>query len=286
MILPDFILPSRQNQIWTESGMDSIDLCPDKKHFKSYPYPVEYRYNSRGFRDHEWPTDVNELKNAIWCIGDSFTVGLGSPVERTWTNILEQQTGQRTINVSMDGASNTWIARKTIQILKKIDPKIIVLHWSYTHRRELDILSAMQQRWEIFYAGIKDAAWPECTTLDKFNQLPDNIQTEIQILHNFIITDEERHVHYSNTTSQLDIDNTLNCIKMVELCCADSTKIIHSFIPEAVPINCKSLFEEQLTNHGIKHIPLFDKIDTARDKHHYDALTSQYLVGQIMPLLG
>ena len=55
MILPDFILPSRQNQVWDESGLDSYAACLDKKHFKSYPHKVEYRYNSRGFRDTEWP---------------------------------------------------------------------------------------------------------------------------------------------------------------------------------------------------------------------------------------
>ena len=36
----------------------------------------------------------------------------------------------------MNGASNTWIARKTIQIIENIRPKCIVIHWSYLHRRE------------------------------------------------------------------------------------------------------------------------------------------------------
>ena len=77
MILPDFTISSKINQNWAYSGMDSPDLCLDSKHFKSYPYSVSYQYNSRGYRDHEWPDD---LQNAVWCIGDSFTVGIGSPV--------------------------------------------------------------------------------------------------------------------------------------------------------------------------------------------------------------
>jgi hypothetical protein len=137
VILPDFILPSRVDQQWQYSGIDSPESCSDKKHFKLYPHQVYYNYNSRGFRDQEWPTELTELQNAIWCIGDSFTVGLGSPVEHTWPRILQQQTGQRTINVSMDGASNEWMARKIKRIVEVITPKNIIVQWSYFHRGEL-----------------------------------------------------------------------------------------------------------------------------------------------------
>lgn len=136
MILPDFILPSRVNQHWEYSGMDSIERCRDKKHFKAYPYKVEYRYNSRGFRDTEWPTDLTELQNAIWCIGDSFTVGLGSPIEHTWPYLLQKQTDRRTINVSLDGASNEWMYRKIKKLVEVVSPKTIVVQWSFLGRRE------------------------------------------------------------------------------------------------------------------------------------------------------
>jgi hypothetical protein len=137
MILSDFILPTRKNQIWSESGMDSRQLCLDQKHFDSYPYAIEYRYNSRGFRDDEWPTSVEELKKCIWCFGDSFTVGLGSPLNHTWVNILQNKSVVRCINVSMDGASNDWIARKVVEVLEEIQPQHIVIHWSYLNRGEL-----------------------------------------------------------------------------------------------------------------------------------------------------
>jgi len=136
MILPDFILPSRVNQQWPYTGLDNIDYCLDKNHFLSYPHTVEYKYNSRGFRDQEWPTDTNELKQAVWCLGDSFTVGLGSPVEHTWPYQVSRQLGKRTINVSMDGASNEWIARKVLQLFETISPELIIIQWSYVHRRE------------------------------------------------------------------------------------------------------------------------------------------------------
>jgi hypothetical protein len=104
--------------VWSESGMDSKEGCRNKQHFDSYPYAVEYRYNSRGYRDSEWPPTIEELKQCIWCVGDSFTVGLGSPLAHTWVNILQQRTGIRCINVSMDGASNEWMIRKINRILQ------------------------------------------------------------------------------------------------------------------------------------------------------------------------
>ena len=151
MILPEFILTSRQNQIWFESGMDSLDNCLDKKHFKSYPYPIEYRYNSRGYRDAEWPEDVSELENAIWCFGDSFTVGIGSPLSHTWVNILQHKLNKRCINVSMDGASNEWMLRKIKNLVEIIAPQTIIVQWSYFARRELPDNSMPDERRAVWY---------------------------------------------------------------------------------------------------------------------------------------
>jgi hypothetical protein len=139
LILPDFILPSRVNQSWDYSGIDSLEYCKDQNHFLSYPYPVSYDYNSRGFRDSEWPSTFTELTNSIWCVGDSFTVGIGSSLEHTWPQLLQEVGQQKTINVSMDGASNNWIARKCLQIIKTIQPKYLVVQWSYVSRREKDL---------------------------------------------------------------------------------------------------------------------------------------------------
>lgn len=133
MILPDFIVPSRVNQQWTTSGIDSPELCHDRFYYDNYPHTVEYCYNSRGYRDSEWPDD---LASAVWVFGDSFTVGIGQPAEHTWPYLLSQALGQRVINVSMDGASNPWISRKFVAVASEIKPKLAVVQWSYIHRRE------------------------------------------------------------------------------------------------------------------------------------------------------
>jgi hypothetical protein len=136
MIMPDMRLNSRINQILFYSGMDSDVGCLDKLHFVTYPHKVEYVYNSRGFRDQEWPNSDSELASAIWCIGDNYTVGIGSPLAHTWPVRLSEQTGLRCINVSMDGASNDWIVRRAQQIAAVVKPTHMAIMWAHLHRRE------------------------------------------------------------------------------------------------------------------------------------------------------
>lgn len=136
MFLKDFILDNKANKTFATSGIDSIELCLDKLHYETYPYPVEYRYNSYGFRDQEWPEKLSDLRNAIWCVGDSFTVGLGNQEQHMWSKMLEQRLGTRCINVSLDGASNQWIARKIKRIQEEINPSVIIAQWTYITRSE------------------------------------------------------------------------------------------------------------------------------------------------------
>jgi len=196
MILPDFILPSRVNQRWQYSGLDSPEKCLNKQHFKSYHYAVEYCYNSRGYRDQEWPAELAELQNAIWCIGDSFTVGLGSPIEHTWPYLLQQQTRRRTINVSMDGASNEWMLRKIKKIVEVVAPPItIVVQWSYFNRRELLDQSQSDE-------GRRAWVAPHLAST------PENI------------------------SSELDIENFKNCVLQAKKVC-ENGQLVNSVIPNA-----------------------------------------------------
>lgn len=285
MILPDFLIPSRANQAWQYSGIDSPENCLDKKHFDSYPHDVIYQYNSRGFRDAEWPTSLNELTSAIWCVGDSFTVGLGSPFPHIWPYVLQQTLNTRTINVSMDGASNMWIARKAVQILQDIAPAVMVIHWSYINRREQDLPTALDQQWEKFYNAIRDLSWPNCDRHER-DQLPQHIIDEIELVHggwnNVMLPDDRRLMHYFLCSDQDDVDNTLDCINLVSQS-AQHTRIVHSFIPNFVPDLFKGHIESTIL--GLV-IPEIKALDLARDGHHYDQLTSHYLVEQILSRLN
>jgi hypothetical protein len=126
--LSSLFLEAYSEKFFTELGIDSYDQCLDKEHFKNYPYPVFYFFNKRGFRDDEW---LEDMSNKIWCIGDSFTVGLGLQFEHIWPKLIPNS-----INISLNGASNDWIARQAVAILEKFKPSALLIQWSYLHRRE------------------------------------------------------------------------------------------------------------------------------------------------------
>ena len=148
MILPDIYLSHTSNTVTPHHACDSPELCNDSAWFTQYPWPVEYRFNSRGFRDQEWPSD---LQSATWCVGDSATVGVGQPLEHTWVHLLSQRLQQRTINVSLTGASNAWILRKALSILQQVQPRRMVIHWSFFHRRENNILDQSDEDRQLHY---------------------------------------------------------------------------------------------------------------------------------------
>lgn len=117
------------------SGIDSLEYCKDKDFFLAYPDKIIYEYNSKGFRDNEWPESMDDV---IWCVGDSFTVGIGLPIEHTWPFMLEQATGVRCINLSSDGCSNDRMGMRIDHVRRHHDPKLLIVMWSYPCRRIVD----------------------------------------------------------------------------------------------------------------------------------------------------
>jgi hypothetical protein len=117
------------------SGMDTLELCLDKDHYQSYPKDISYRYNSRGFRDHEWPEDLSDV---IWCVGDSFTVGIGQPFEETWPYLLGERLGKTCLNIGEDRCANDTMALRIQEICKLHSPKLVVVMWSYLSRRRVN----------------------------------------------------------------------------------------------------------------------------------------------------
>ena len=113
------------------------------EHFNNYPKKVYYKYNSKGFRDNEWPEDVSDV---IWCVGDSFTLGCGQPQNESWPALLEKITNKRCINLGQDGASNDTIALRVQEIQKVYNPKLIVIMWSYLHRRRVNGIDQLHDK--------------------------------------------------------------------------------------------------------------------------------------------
>jgi hypothetical protein len=290
LILPDLVLPSRRNQRWQYSGLDSPDQCLNKNHFVNYPYTVEYAYNSRGFRDDEWPADIHDLESSIWCVGDSFTVGLGQPYPHIWPQVLQTRTSVRTINVSMDGASNQWIARRSRQIIETIAPKYMVIMWSYIHRRESTDLAFDDEQRRLISSDVS---------------MYEDLLCFFQILDDFCDIDTTKIIHCIVPGGLAGLDkSTLSKIwndirgpdwpKTAPQCFADLEKC-PDFVRRELKENfnlydtigiltqCQSMFD------WCDRSPLFlgeiSRRDIARDGHHFDILTSESLTDQIIALL-
>jgi hypothetical protein len=303
-MLDTFIIPRLVNQTLMTLGMDSIEQCLDPEHWKKYPYTVEYVFNDRGYRDQNWPSD---LSNAIWCFGDSFTQGLGSPRAHTWCAVLSQKLNYPVITVSMNGGSNAWIARKIQELLAEIRPRAVIAQWSYTHRRELpmdnkDSMSGLNNKlWQEFYSVIQDPSWPSCDTLAEFSNLPRIIQKEIQEQHyspwssiwfdhsgepklcNYL--DEERMQHFlDNCSPEDDAADTVNHVNSVhDVCAQQSVPLVYGFIPDFAALPEAQQILRQTPGLCWGETP---QLDFARDSHHYDQITAEYVVEQILQRLG
>jgi hypothetical protein len=128
----EFKIPVYADKQFTELGHDSLQHCFDKKHYNLH-LPVTYQFNELGFRE---KSIMQYRGDEIIAIGDSFTLGLGVNVNDRWSNQLELITGKPVLNFSLNGASNDWISRKCNQLLSVFDSPLVIVHWSFSHRRE------------------------------------------------------------------------------------------------------------------------------------------------------
>lgn len=282
------MLPSRQNQTWLFSGIDSPEHCQDKQHFFQYPHRVEYCYNSRGFRDQEWPDGLLDLRRAIWCVGDSFTVGIGQPFDHIWPQVLQRELGRRCINVSMDGASNDWIYRRTRDIMTSIRPRDMIVMWSYTHRREIadpnltdeqrvlhfsrDTVEQDTDRW-ITMSKQMSAAYPrvvQCTVPAFVCRITESLEQQWNKI--------KGHQWPSCPKTLAELEGLPICIRQ-ELKtlhrCYDAMQRLLLQRHEIADLERTRDFPDDVIYLGQQH-------DYARDGHHFDILTSRWVVHQIM----
>ena len=192
MLLPNCKIPSWSNLKLKESGLDSLKRCLDKQHFKNYPKAVSYEYNSRGFRDVEWPS--TDLKNVIWCFGDSFTVGIGQPFDEIWVRKLNFY--KRSVNISMAGASVNWITRKVVDVLSQIAPRFIIIQWTFLHRREHanHNLSDVERRIRDSNTTIEQDIENYVSCLNQIKQATPNGST---VIHSWIPVSDDYSMEYT-----------------------------------------------------------------------------------------
>ena len=312
MILSDLSLLTKKYLTESVSGIDSIEHCPDKDHFKNFKYPVTYNYNSRGFRCEEWPESIDELKSAVWCLGDSFTVGIGSPYNHTWHKVLRDRSGKLTINISMDGASNEWISSTAIKICNEIKPSNMALMWTYTHRRRRppgakDLRDSSKSKLYLkeWWDAVKNDPYGSHDNnadfqrlFTDFHQVPLHVRKNIAEQYlgdDFVVSEdlmtfkwkneENVRLHYIDSTDDEDIQNFSQCVTSL-LPWANQINFIHSTVPLYAPAGRASEGHKILREHYTNVVPYFKSLDLARDSHHFDIVTSQYIADSMVGMLA
>ena len=120
------------------SGMDT----PGKSNNSSrdfWEYPVQdfdYQFNSWGFRGPDYEQYIGKPVNI--CLGDSFTVNVGGPVEHSWCSQLAKHFDIPTVNLGMDGAGNDAIQLVHSRACEVFDVQNTFVMYSYLHRRLID----------------------------------------------------------------------------------------------------------------------------------------------------
>jgi len=292
VILPDFVLPTKSQVFVKTCGIDSLDRCLNRQHFLNYPHNIDYQYNSRGFRDAEWPESMEELKNAIWCIGDSFTVGVGSPYNFTWPQVLSAATGRRCINIGMDGASNTWISRRACQIIQEVKPSHMVVLWSYLHRRESPD-TKMSDDLRIIFNDKNSSPDDDLTDfIDCYEKL-NTYSTDTNIFNGAI-------PHFGAPDVSIEINHMIQSWNNIKDSSWPSeppyTKVEFELLPDYIKNDIHTHAPDMLmyyeTNTNLKKIIrnnqllCLKNLDWARDYHHFDITTSNFFVEQIVKNLS
>jgi len=196
----------------------------------------------------------------------------------------------------MNGASNEWISMLAKYIIKNFNPVNVVCCWTYSTRRIQDIMQRQNDLIRDAYSNIKDFAWPKCKSISDFNKLPVHIRKEVLSydLDLDMEIDENLKISKINITYDLlrssdtrdtdmhDLENMISCLSSTEK--HKKNTIVHSFIPNF----CNSKYEKDYKNEiqqVVKNPIYIERIDIARDGHHFDILTSKELVKNIIKQL-
>lgn len=137
MILPkivDLEHANYQNEFISPDVPNSKYVEHDIEAFNNYP-KFDYKFNSRGFRDEEWPEDIS---NVLWLVGDSGSMGVGVAYEDTFPVLLEKALDVRVIKACKINGNNYFdVFMYAKEVLTTIKPKVLIVQWSFLWRNHI-----------------------------------------------------------------------------------------------------------------------------------------------------
>ena len=186
----------------------------------------------------------------------------------------------------MDGASNYWIARKTLDIINHISPEAIIIQWSYIHRAELNDTTLSDENRRLHFAHCEEYLYENIELGYRFVKLIQQVELvkqQTRIIHSFIpefgikndvlniwnqISDSDwppfpQSLEEFNGLPSNIVDELINFFKVYDI-----FKIYYG------------------VHHKIEYVSEIKKLDLARDGLHYDILTAQQFATSVRELLN
>jgi hypothetical protein len=244
-------------------------------HWWRDPHDIHYNFNSRGYRDSEWPTDLGS--DLIWCLGDSLTLGVGVPVEHSWPRRLQDISRTRCVNISMAGASNQWIYRKARELIHYVRPRRMMLLWTWLHRREYSLHEVYELRWQEFYQALRDPSWPLQVSWQQAHELPIAILQELkssEFWPNIDLRDlDEARLRFDNQPHDYhDVAHVTELVQDLESI-RGKTCLVHAWLPQ-VGGKAQDLLEQNIKNCTGQPFYQVNWRDRSRDYIHFGINTN------------
>lgn len=131
-LIPKYWLIRTKKTFDPPFGLDSAEY--NKENW--YDYPIKdynYKFNEWAFRGEDYSQYKNKPVNV--CLGDSFTVNIGGPIEHSWPAQLSKNFNIPTLNFGIDGAGNDIIKLLYNYLIDYFDVQNTFVMYSFFHRR-------------------------------------------------------------------------------------------------------------------------------------------------------
>jgi hypothetical protein len=115
--------------------------------------PITYKFNHYGFRADEFATP----DSGIMFLGCSHTLGVGLPIESTWTHLVSTALKLKNFNLGVGGASNDTAFRLANYWINQLRPKIVIFLSTEQTRTELHTIDGQIVDLSIWPQYFKDA---------------------------------------------------------------------------------------------------------------------------------
>lgn len=116
---PRFLFqPDAESGYTLRPGFKGREIAPGNE------FDVPALVDARGLRDHPHAAPPTP---AVLAVGDSMTFGEGAPADRTYSAVLERQTGVRVYNAGVPGYSSRQMLARLRQLLPALRPAVVVM---------------------------------------------------------------------------------------------------------------------------------------------------------------